>query len=290
MVTTQQKENSTGIFFALLWASAAVAMKIGLASASPLTLAVFRFLLAGILTVLFSLIFLKEKLPNKSDWLKLIVFGLLNITIYLGCLFVAIEHVSAGLMNLFVSINPILIILFSILFLNRRVSKNEITGFIVCFLGLLIAVLPLLQNTEANLLGIVLLLIGMCSYSVGSVFYKKYDLKLSNTSINAWQTLLGGIFLIPVAYLMNSKEIIFNTNFYISLFWLAIVISAFATLIWLNLVKKDPVKASKWLFLAPVFGYLLSFVILDEQITTYEIIGTILVIIGLKISNKKQNN
>lgn len=283
-ITKQQKENTTGIFFALLWASAAIAMKIGLNSSSPLTLAVIRFLIAGTLMVSFLQFFFKEKLPTKSEWLKITVFGLLNITIYLGCLFAAIEFVSAGLMNLFISINPILIILFSVIFLNRKVSKYEIIGFLICFSGLLIATFPILQESKASLIGIILLIIGMSSYSIGSVYYKKIDLKLPNNTINGWQTLIGGIFLIPVAYLMNNKTIILDFNFYISLFWLTVVISIFATLIWLNLLRKDTVKASKWLFLAPVFGYLLSYLILGENITLYEVTGTILVIIGLKIS------
>ncbi len=283
-LSVQKKENTTGIFFAILWASAAIAMKIGIQSASPLTLAVIRFLIAGILMVFVLQIFLKEKLPSKYEWLKIAVFGLLNITIYLGCLFAAIEFVSAGLMNLFISINPILIVLFSILFLNRKVSKREIVGFLICFIGLTIATFPILQESKASVIGIILLLTGMSSYSIGSVYYKKIDLKLSNRSINGWQTLIGGVFLIPAAYLMNNKSIILDSNFYTSLFWLTIVISIFATLLWLNLLKKDTVKASKWLFLAPVFGYVLSFLILGEPITLFEIIGTIFVIVGLKIS------
>lgn len=284
ILTIQQKENTTGIFFAMLWASAAIAMKIGLNSSSPLTLAVIRFLIAGLLMVTVLQIFSSEKLPTKSEWVKITIFGLLNITIHLGCLFAAIEFVSAGLMNLFISINPILIILFSVLFLKRKVSKYEIIGFLVCFGGLLIATIPILKESKASLIGIILLIIGMSSYSIGSVYYKKIDLKLSNKSINGWQTLIGGIFLIPVAYLMNTKAIILDSNFYVSLFWLTIVISVFATLLWLNLLKKDTVKASKWLFLAPVFGYLLSYLILGEEITLYEVIGTLFVIIGLKIS------
>jgi probable blue pigment (indigoidine) exporter len=283
-ILIQRKENITGIFFALLWSSAAIAMKIGINSSSPLTLAVIRFLFAGILMITFLQLVLKERLPHKSEWLKITIFGLLNITVYLGCLFAAIEYVSAGLMNLFISINPILIILFSIIFLNRKVSKYEIIGFLICFVGLIIATFPILQESKASLIGIILLLTGMSSYSIGSVYYKKNDLKLSNRSINGWQTLIGGIFLIPAAFLMNNKPIHFNVDFYISLFWLTIVISIFATLLWLNLLKKDTVKASKWLFLAPVFGYLLSFLILGEEITLFEIIGTFFVIIGLKIS------
>ncbi|MBP0904078.1 DMT family transporter [Mariniflexile gromovii] len=279
-----QKESTIGIFFALLWASAAIAMKIGINSSSPLTLAVIRFLIAGFLMVVVLHIFLNEKFPTKSEWLKVAIFGLLNITLYLGCLFAAIEYVSAGLMNLFISINPILIILFSVIFLNRKVSKNEIVGFIICFSGLLIASIPVLQDSKSSLIGLVLLIIGMSSYSIGSVYYKKIDLKLSNRLINGWQTLIGGILLLPAAYLFNKKTIHLDYNFYFSLFWLTIVISVFTTLLWLNLLKRDTVKASKWLFLAPVFGYLLSFLVLGEEITQYELFGTFFVIIGLNKS------
>ena len=284
ILSIKQRENTTGILFALLWASAAIAMKIGINSSSPLTLAVIRFLIAGVLMVSVLHLFLKEKLPSKSDWLKITVFGLLNISIYLGCLFAAIQFVSAGLMNLFISINPILIIFFSVIFLDKKVSKYEIAGFLTCFTGLLIATFPALLKSSTSLTGIILLIIGMSSYSLGSVYYKKSKLKLPNSIINGWQTLIGGIFLIPVAYLMNIKTIILDNNFYFSLFWLTVVISIFATLLWLNLLKKDTVKASKWLFLAPVFGYLLSFLILGEGITIYEVTGTIFVIIGLRIS------
>ncbi|QCX37374.1 hypothetical protein FF125_02580 [Aureibaculum algae] len=79
--TIRLKENTTGICFAILWASAAIAMKIGITSSSPLTLAVIRFLIAGILMTSVLQFFLKEKLPSKSEWLKITVFGLLNITI-----------------------------------------------------------------------------------------------------------------------------------------------------------------------------------------------------------------
>ncbi|WP_262710564.1 DMT family transporter [Aureibaculum algae] len=170
------------------------------------------------------------------------------------------------------------------IFLNRKVSRFEIIGFLTCFFGLLIATYPVLQESKASFLGITLLIIGMSSYSIGSVYYKKTELRLSNRSTNGWQTLIGGIFLVPIAYLMNTKAIVLDYNFYISLIWLVFVVSILATLLWLNLLKKDAVKASKWLFLAPVFGYLLSFIILEEEITLYEIVGTVLVIIGLRIS------
>ncbi len=277
------KTNYTGIIFALLWTTSSIAIKIGIKSASPLTLATIRFLIAGVIMVAFAVFISKQDLPKRSEWKQLLLLGVFNVAIYLGCLFAAIEFVTAGLANLFIAINPILIIIFSSIMLKRKISRREIWGFLICFLGLSIASLPTIKFTQVSLIGILLLIIGRTSYSFASVYYKKINLSISSQSVNAWQALIGGIVLIPFAFLLNKKEIVYDYNLFVSLFWLIFVVSITATLLWLNLVKKDTVNAGKWLFLCPVFGYLLSFIVLGEHITCLEFVGTLFVITGLRI-------
>ncbi len=284
------RTNYSGILFALLWTTSSIAIKIGIQSASPLTLATIRFFIAGVIMLLFAVFFSKQKLPKRGEWKQLFLLGLLNVTIYLGCLFAAIEFVTAGLANLFIAINPILIIVFSSIVLKRKITKNELIGFFTCFFGLTIASLPTIQFAKISLLGIFLLIVGRTSYSFASVYYKKITLSISNQSVNAWQTFIGGILLLPFAILLNKRAIVYDYNLYISLFWLIFVVSIIATLLWLNLVKKDTVDAGKWLFLCPVFGYILSFLILGERITYWEVVGTLFVVAGLiVIKNGKAN-
>lgn len=270
-----------GLLFAVFWASAAIAAKTGIKSADPITLLVIRFLIAGILMLLYVVIVKKERLPQKSEWKKLSIFSLLNTAIYLGLFFIASKTISAGLATLFVSINPLLIAFIGAFYINRIPTKNEIIGFIVCFIGLSVASLPHLQNARADISGILILLLGMLSYSFGTVYFKKQNIALSNLNINAWQVLIAGVVLIPVSFLFQTKPIIYNSDFYVSLFWLTIVISIFTMLLWLYLLKKDTVKASRWLYVSPIFGYILSYFILDEPITWHAGIGTVLVIAGL---------
>ncbi len=283
---SRYKYSYAGILFALLWTTSSIAIKLGIQSASPLTLATIRFLIAGVIMLLFTILISKQELPKPSEWKQLFLLGLLNVSIYLGCLFAAIQYVTAGLANLFIAINPMLIITFSAIMLKRKISKRELAGFFICFVGLLIASLPTIQFAKVSLLGILLLIIGRTSYSFGSVYYKKINLSISNQSVNAWQTFIGGVFLLPFAILLNKKTILYDFNLFISLFWLIFVVSIIATLLWLKLIKKDTVDAGKWLFLCPIFGYILAFLILGETITHLEIIGTVFVIIGLRTVKK----
>ncbi len=66
-----------GILFAMLWASAAVATKIGVKSADPLVLANTRFFLAGGLMLLFGYLFKPSghKLPQGVEWKHLVIFA-----------------------------------------------------------------------------------------------------------------------------------------------------------------------------------------------------------------------
>lgn len=91
-----------GILFAALWASASVATKIGIRSADPLILANVRFLVAGSLMLLFAYTLFpsKNSLPRGREWRQLIVFSLLNTTLYLSAFVISMREVAAGIGSL----------------------------------------------------------------------------------------------------------------------------------------------------------------------------------------------
>lgn len=281
-------ETLIGLLFAFFWASGSLATKIGVKAADPLTLALMRFGIAGSLLFLYNYVFTKgNPFPQGVEWRKLIIFGLFGTTIYSGCYFIATETTSVGLLNLFVATNPLIIILLSTFWLKKSISQNEIIGFFICTIGLAVATFPSLQNSTATPFGIIILSIGMISYSFANVYYGKMNLPLSNIAINTWQVIFGGLMLIPFAIFAPNKHINWDKNLALSVFWLAIIISICTTLLWYYLLKKNTVKASKWLYLSPILGYILSYLLLDEVITIYAIIGTGVVILGLYISKKK---
>src|SRR4028118_2237824 len=98
-----------GFFFAVLWASASTATKIGLTVAQPFVIAEVRFALASAILLFVSHGIMKHRLPQKKEWFPLAVYGLLNITIYLGLYVVAMQTVSAGIGAMAVATNPVFI-------------------------------------------------------------------------------------------------------------------------------------------------------------------------------------
>lgn len=277
-----------GILFSILWSSAAIAAKLGFHSASPIELVMLRFLAVGTLLLLGMLLYNgKIHLPLKTEWYKIAIFGFLNTTVYLGCFFIAIKDLPGGLGNLFTSVNPLIILLLSNLWMKRKVKLKELIGMLMCTAGLVLATFPLLKTQEISITPVIIMLLGMFSFSLGNVYYSKTKFSLSTDSINAWQIIIGGIGLSPLL-LFNSDDayLIPDLNFWLNLLWLSVVVSIISVRLWFYLLKKDPVHASQWLYLAPVFGYVLSYLILGEAITGYAIAGTFVVIAGLILSKK----
>ncbi len=280
-----------GLLFALLWASAAVATKFGIHAADPLILANVRFLLAGGGMLIFAYLIQKGKhpLPKGKEWLYLAIFGSLNTTVYLGCFVIAMKTVSAGIGSLSTATSPLFIMVISALWMKRQLKWYEVVGMFLGMTGVAIATYPLLQDSHATVGGIIILMSGMFSVSVATVYYARIKWTLPNLAINGWQVFLGGLLFIPItAIFANFETTHFNTEFWLSVGWLIVPVSVIALQLWFYLVRKDAVRASLWLFLCPVFGFLYSWMLLNEPITWFTFAGTILVIGGLYLAQQEK--
>ncbi|WP_339270914.1 DMT family transporter [Paenibacillus sp. FSL K6-1330] len=276
-----------GLLFTVLYASGAIIMKIGLLSASPLTLATLRFLIAGVLLLVFIYGFRKGKypLPNKREWGVLLLLGLLNTSLFVGLGNLALRTISAGIFNLFLPINPFVFALFSLIFMGKNIRAKEWMGMAVSAIGLFIATYPSLANSHASLSGILLLVLAMVSMAVGSLVFKKANLQLPNLVINAWQVFIGGmIIMIPALFLESGNPVNVDAHLVEYLIWSVFGLSIFSMGLWFYLLKQDAVKANNWLLLNPVAGYILAAIILGEPLTWYSVVATIVVLFGLYLS------
>jgi drug/metabolite transporter (DMT)-like permease len=236
-------------------------MKIGLLSAPPLTLATLRFLIAGLLLLIFIYWFKKGKypLPNKREWKILFLLGLLNTSLFVGLGNLALRTISAGIFNLFLPINPFLFALFSLFFMGTHIRLKEWLGMAVSALGLFIATYPSLADSHATLSGILFLTLAMVSMAVGSLVYKKANLHLPNIVINAWQVFIGGaLLIIPTLFLESGTPVRLDAHLVAYLLWSVFGLSIFSMGLWFYMLKQDAVRANNWLLLNPVTGYMLA--------------------------------
>lgn len=278
-----------GILFALFWSSASTASKFGLKSVEPLFLFQCRFFVAGVLMISYAHFIEKSPIPSKSEFKKIAIFGFFNVTLYLSLFILGVNEVAAGIGSLSTSLNPLIITVLSSFYLGKKVSPKSFIVLLIGIIGCGIAVYPLLLNSYATPLGLLFLGSSMFSYSSAAIFYSKTHWKTTQTTINGWQIFLGGLFMLPLTFLMHKMPNTLNTNFFFSLVWLVCSVSILAVSLWLWLLKQDAVRASYFLFLCPIFGFMYAFILLNEPFTLYTFTGLVLVLIALYIGQKKSS-
>lgn len=278
----------TGLGFSVLWPSAAVATKFGLQVAQPFVICITRFFIAGLLMLLIAHGLMHKRLPQKNEWKQLAVYGLLNISLYLGLYVLAMQNVSAGLGSLAIATNPVLINLMAALIFGHRIRFITLISLLLCMCGVVLAAFPLFKSSHATPAGIALLMGCMVIYSAGVIYFSKQNWSnLHILTINGWQTLLGGLFLLPLALFTYNKNLnIFNLQMALSVLWLAIPVSIVGVQLWLYLLKDNAVKASFWLFLCPVSGFVIAAITMHEPIGLFTVTGMLLVLGGLYLVQK----
>ncbi len=292
MTSTSSNSNLrfiiAGILFAMLWSSAAVAGKFGIQSVEPLLLFNIRFLVAGAIMLLYAHAVLKKPFPQGSTWQSLFIFGLLNTTLALGFYILALRGVSAGIGSLMPAINPLIITVLSGIWMNTKVKAVQWLSMALGLAGILLASYPLLQNSTATFWGLALMGLSMVAYSVGVIYYARRTWTVPSIVINGWQVFLGGLMVLPFTFLLHHKRAVshFDLRFLGAELWLIIPVSVISVQLWLYLLKVNTVKASMWLFLCPVFGFVYAAILVKEPITLFTIVGTLLVIAGLYLGQR----
>lgn len=277
----------------MLWASASAATKIGLESAQPFVIAIARFAFAATLMLVLAHVVLGHRRPTGNEWTQLAIYGVLNVGVYLGLYVLAMQEVSAGLGTLFVATNPVLITLISAIWYKQPIDRTTISSFFLCIAGMLVTAIPLFHDSYATPFGIGILFLSMLSYSAGAIYFSNHHWGgLHILTINGWQTFLGGLCLLPfMLFFYDGTANQYDLRWLGSVVWLAIPVSIIAVLLWLYLLRDNPVKASFWLFLCPVIGFAIASLVMEDPITWHTVVGVFLVMLGLYlVQRRKQLN
>ncbi len=277
----------TGLLFAALWASASAAAKFGLRSAEPLVLFNVRFFLAGLLLLAYAYGVERQPLPRGREWRQLAVFGFLNTALYLSLFILAMKTTAAGIGSLATATNPLFISLLTAFWVGKPVAARAWGAVALGIAGVGLATWPLLENSYATTTGLLLLGGSMVSYSIATIYYSEQVWTLSRSALNGWQTLFAAVMLLPLTGYRYEGRNRFDGMFWAAEFWLVVLVSVVAVQLWLRLLRADPVRASLFLFLCPIFGFTYATLLLGEPFTWQTVAGTALVLLGLWLGQRK---
>ena len=285
-----------------LWGSATPFIKLGSSIIIPevhkgvpstMLFAGVRFAMAGIITVLiYSIARRKFLYPRLSNMPRVLTVGAFQTVIqyiffYVGLtLTTGVKGTIASGTSAFFSV-----LVASLVFRQEKLAPKKILACVLGFLGIIIINLQGLEFTMNW--GDLFVIFSAISLAVSSVLIKKFSKYEDPVVISGYQFIIGGIFLGLLGFILGGRLDLSSLNGDLILLYLSFL-SAIAYALWGILLKYNPVsKVSVFSFTTPIFGTLLSLLMLPESsgVEAVNLIVTlILVASGILLLNYQKQN
>ena len=244
-----------GVSFALMWSSAFTSAKIALADAPPFLLLAVRFALSGLIAIMIAGL-AGQRLPSgRRVWLAIGILGFCQNSLYLGLNFLAMTEVPAGLAAIIASSLPLLVALFSWLFLRERLPKLALFGLVIGFSGVIFIMADRL-SLGASPFGLACCVIGVIALASATMIVRGTDFGPGLMMVVGLQMLVGSLTLAPIALVTESySDVTYTWSLGLAFAYTTIVPGLIATLVWFRLVRRiGATQASAYHFLNPAFG------------------------------------
>lgn len=277
------------LFTIILWGSAFPMIKIALNDFSAESLSAFRLILATIILLPFVII-KKLPIPELRDIPVIFILGFCGFVIYHTALNFGETLISAGISGILVSTTPIFSSALAYIFLKEHFSKWNWLSSLVAFIGISIISISKDDYTTINVLGVFIILLASFSESLYFTFQKKYIEKYGFIAFTLYTIMASSPFmLIFIPEIINDIHGATFTSI-VSVLYLAIFPTIIPYVLLAYIVKSVGVSdATMSLYLTPIVSLLLSYLLLDELPTTLAIIGGLITLLGVSLSNFFQN-
>ena len=263
----------------------------------PLSLVFYRWCLVWIILLPFTY---KEIIKYKDTILNnlplLFLLGLTSVGLYNSFTYLSLIHTQVINSSLFNAAIPAIIILLCFLFKIEKTNKFQILGLIISVCGILAIItklkLDILLSLNFNN-GDLIMIGGVITWGVYSTLLKKKKFTLPLLTLVHVICTFGLISVFPqfLYEFSNGQVINFDTNLVYTLIFLALFPSIGSYYCWAGAVSVIGAnRAGISLSLIPLFSSIMAILIYDEKFQFFHLIGAILIILGLFLSNKEIKN
>jgi O-acetylserine/cysteine efflux transporter len=293
----KRKDLVLALVVVIAWGTNFTVIKLGLEGIPSTLLVAVRYAF-----VMFPAIFFVKK-PNIS-FKYILAYGFTVGVGQFACLFYAIEiGMPAGLASIILQLQAFITPLFSFIFFKERLGKKQLAGFAVASIGLIVIALASTAGgiSSIPLSAFILLIAAPIFWSASNIVSRyaanelvKNGEDLDTLGLVVWSSIVPPIPMIGISLLIYSPhELInsFSSLNYISIFsvlYLSFVSTLFGYGVWNSLISRYPLsKISPLSLLVPIFGLLVSGIVLSEKLSALQWIGVSVILVGLAIANFK---
>jgi drug/metabolite transporter (DMT)-like permease len=271
---------------AALFSTLEVAGKLLSPGINPYVTTVDRFLIGALFLAPFAL----RNRPRGLGWrdyLRLTAPGVLNVSISMVLLQIAVYHGKASLVALLISCNPLFVAIFAPMILKEKLDWPQLTGLTVGLtgLGLIIYAAGGFTAHGANTLTVVFALSAAAIFGFYSVICRPLVKRYGNLYFNFVSFLAGSLVLAIYCRIVGIGLPLpaCTTDWLLLLYMGALVTGLNYYLFFLGQSRVPTLAASLILFLKPAMAVLLTSAVLNDRITVLQGVSIAIVAVGVNI-------
>ena len=282
MKSTRLLAITEGLLLTIIWASSFVFIKMGLVYLKPMTLAGIRYFLAFML--LLPMMARHGGLKSNSvrgHWMTLFLMGLCAYTIGNGTLFWGLKYLPATTGSFLFGLVPLPVLFLGILWLKEMPKRWQVMGLFITLGGSALFFSPGLSAKEPFAVGVVSL--GVLSFSLYGILSRKLAKQgdVGIIPLTAIPLGFGGGLLLLLSLITEGMFSLSLAGLAVIL-WLAVINTVFAYLLYYHSLRVlTALELHVLLNLSPLGTAILAGLILGERLTPIQIIGMVMVVIGV---------
>ncbi|MCC5581060.1 EamA family transporter [Microtetraspora sp. AC03309] len=252
-----------------MWGTTYVVTTELLPQGHPMFAGLLRALPAGLIALA-----LTRTLPRGAWWGKAAVLGVLNIGLFFPFLFTAAERLPGGVAATLGAAQPIIVAVLAMAILHESPSARRFVWGVVGVVGVGLVVIG--PNAAFDGVGLVAGLAGAVTMALGVTLTKRWGRPagVGPTAFAGWQLTAGGLFLVPVTFLMEGPPPAVDGPAALGYLWLGLFGGLIAYVLWFRGVTMLPVTSVAVLgLLSPMVAALLGAVLLGQTLGPIQLVG-----------------
>ncbi len=290
------KTSKTVIYFSLVltmlfWGMTFVFYKFAFESFRPVTVIFLRLIISVPFIVISALILKKPEKVDRRDLPYILLLSAFEPFMYFMGESYGLTYVSSTMAAVIVATIPLIVPVAAFLVYHERLSPFNIAGLMVSFLGVLTVVFSGELHFGATMKGVLLMFVAVIAAVGYAILVKKLTGRYNGFTITAWQNFFGILMFLPFFLIFDLgtfRVTVPTLKAVLSLLYLGIFGSSITFILFTRGVRElGASKANIFTNLIPVFAAVASFFFLKEEMPSLKIIGIVLVLAGLIMSQVK---
>jgi drug/metabolite transporter (DMT)-like permease len=275
----------------IVWGTTWVASKIGVAEIPALQMAYIRQFFGGMFFVCFFMLYKKLPFPTRREFVWLLIMALLMFVMANGLSTWSLQYIPTGLSALVGALYPLSVVIIEMVFFKNRNMT------ILTFIGLMLGITGIgivfyenafHQHPDGFIFGVVLSVIAMLSWSVGTIVIVRNKTKLNPYYATGWQMLISAFILFIIAETTQPTVAFKNISAtaWGTITYLVLAGSLLAFVAFIYSMKKLPAAISSlYAYINPLVAMVTAAIVLNEKLTMYILWGAIVTLAGVFLVN-----